>query len=243
MAIGIERISILLPDDWTLWNRDKVRAALIHEMAHVRRNDPQTAFLASLAVCLFWLNPLVYWLRRQLMGLAEEACDEAALLDFSPEEYARVLVEFAAEVGRKGGRLVASSPVAVHQSLIETRLKHIFSTPRYAQGSQRLLRILLVATFIPTLYLAASTRFDQQQIANGTEQTTAISIKSEQQADQLESQLTRDPENLEVRGDLMSFYTNEGNESAFTPHLLWVISHHPEASIATMKVYSRRGSP
>lgn len=44
MAIGIEQVTILLPAHWTLWSREKLRAVLIHEMAHVRRNDPQTAF-------------------------------------------------------------------------------------------------------------------------------------------------------------------------------------------------------
>ncbi|HTF61365.1 MAG TPA: M56 family metallopeptidase [Edaphobacter sp.] len=219
----------MLPAHWALWSREKVRATLIHEMAHVRRNDPQTAFLASLAVCLFWLNPLVYWLRRELVALAEEACDEAALLDLGPEEYARILIEFATEVGRKGSRLVAASTVAVHRSLTKTRLEHIFSIRGHVQESQPLLRALLIAIFLPALYLAASTRFDQQQIATGTDQAIPISVATQQQADQLESQLLRDPENLSIRGALMAFYANEGEESAFIPHLLWVINRHPEA--------------
>jgi tetratricopeptide (TPR) repeat protein len=243
MAIGIEQVTILLPAHWMLWSREKVRAALIHEMAHVRRGDPQTAFLASFAVCLFWPNPLVYWLRRQLVALAEEACDEAALRDFMPEEYARILIEFATEVGPKGRRLAAASTVAVRRSLIKTRLERIFSIRREVHGSQPLLRFLLTAIFVPALYLAASARFDRQQTAMGTEQAAVISIATQQQADQLESQLLRDPENLNIRGALMAFYVNQGNESAFTPHLLWVINQHPEASIAAMRIYHRRDSP
>ncbi len=243
MAIGIEQVTILLPAHWMLWSREKVRAALIHEMAHVRGKDPQTAFLASFTVCLFWLNPLVYWLRRQLAALAEEACDEAALRDFRPEEYARILIEFATEVGLKGSRLAAASTVAVHRSLIKARLEHVFSVGRQVQGSQPLLRALLIAIFVPALYLAASARFDQQQTAIGADQATTTPIASQQQADQLESQLLQDPENLTIRGALMVFYANEGNESAFTPHLLWVINHHPEAPIAAMKIYFRRDLP
>lgn len=107
MAIGIEEVTILLPANRTLWSRQKLRAALIHEMAHIRRNDPDTTLLASLMVCLLWPNPLVYWLRRQLVESAEEACDEAVLSDFKPEEYARILIDFATEVGPKGRRLSA----------------------------------------------------------------------------------------------------------------------------------------
>lgn len=239
MAIGIEQVTILLPPSWVLWSRGKVRAALIHEMAHVRRNDPQTAFLASFTVCLFWLNPLVYWLRRRLVALVEEACDEAALVDFKPEEYASILVDFATEVAQKGNRLVAASTVAVHRSLIKLRLKHIFSIHRHVQGRQPLLRSLLITIFVPALYLAASARFDQEQIATGAEQATARSAATQQQAAQWELQLMQDPENLSIRGALMAFYANEGKEPAFTRHLLWVIDHHPEAPIAGMKFYPR----
>jgi TonB family protein len=192
---------------------------------------------------LLWLNPLVYWLRRQLAALAEEACDETALLDFRPEEYARILMEFATEVGRKGSRLAAASIVAVHRSLIKIRLEHIFSIRRHVHGSQPLPRTLLVAILVPALYLAASARFDQQQIAAGSDQAATTSVATEQQAEQLESRLLRDPENLSIRGALMAFYANDGNESAFTPHLLWVINRHPEAPIAAMKIYPRSDLP
>ncbi len=116
--------------------------------------------------------------------LAEEACDEAALLDFRPEEYARILIEFATEVSRKGSRLAAASTIASSWSLIKTRLENIFSTRRHVQGNQPVLRALLIAIFVPALYLAASARFDQQQIATGICQVTTTSIATPQQADQ-----------------------------------------------------------
>ncbi len=41
----------------------------------------------------------------------------------------------------------------------------------------------------------------------------------------------------------MAFYANERNVSAFAPHLLCVIDHHPEAPIAFMKIYPLPDSP
>jgi beta-lactamase regulating signal transducer with metallopeptidase domain len=235
-AVGIEPITVLLPIGWNRWRRQKLRAALIHEMAHVRRNDPRTTLLASFAVCLFWVNPLVYWLRRQLLATAEEACDEAALLTFSPEEYAQILIEFASNIGLNGSRLAAASAMAVCRSLMTARLEHIFSVHRLEKRPQKFIRTLFVAVFCPTLYLAASVRFAQK--GSATDKTT-ISIASQQQADQLESQLARVPENLKIRGALMAFYANKRNEVRFTPHLLWVINHHPEAPIAALKIYDQ----
>jgi len=184
----------------------------------------------------------MYWLQRHLVALAEEACDEATLLDFRCEDYARILVEFATEVGPKGSRLPGAFTVATHRSLINRRLEHIFSVGRHAQESKPPLRLLLVAIFVPAVYLAASVHFLQRQNSVSREQTATISIASNQQADQLESQLQQDPENLAIRGALMAFYANEGIEPPFTLHLLWVINHHPEDPIATMRIYGRSDS-
>ncbi|MBV9084606.1 MAG: M56 family metallopeptidase, partial [Acidobacteriaceae bacterium] len=189
VAVGLEQTTILLPPSYTLWSSEKLRATLIHEMAHVRRDDPQTVFLASFSVCLFWLNPLVYWLRRTLLALAEEACDEVALRDFRPENYARILIEFATEVGTKGGRLAAASTAAVQRSMIKRRLERIFSLAPHVHGNQALVRAVLITFFIPGLYLASSARFDQDQAGTPLEQQSHISIASQQQADELESKL------------------------------------------------------
>jgi beta-lactamase regulating signal transducer with metallopeptidase domain len=186
MAVGIEEATILLPASWMLWRREKLRAALIHEMAHVRRDDAQTAFLASFAVCLFWLNPLVYWLRRQLAALAEHACDETALRDLRPEEYARILVEFATEVGQRGGRLAAASTVAAERSLMGKRLQRIFLPRRYAQRTRPITRALLIAVFVPALYLAASARFEQQEFGSNAGRATDISVANQDQAEGIE---------------------------------------------------------
>ncbi|HMF75891.1 MAG TPA: M56 family metallopeptidase [Bryobacteraceae bacterium] len=141
MAAGIHEISILLPSSWRLWRRDKLHAVLVHEMAHVRRGDPATAFLSSLAVCLFWIHPLVYWLRRQLAALSEEACDEAALRFVKPEPYSRILIEFVSEVAMARNRLVAASSVVLRRSLIKKRLDRIFSMPSRAVTNYRRFRL------------------------------------------------------------------------------------------------------
>jgi tetratricopeptide (TPR) repeat protein len=233
-VVGVERITVLLPIGCNRWRRQKVRAALIHEMAHVRRNDPRTALLASFAVCLFWISPLVYWLRRQLLATAEEACDEAALLSFTPEEYGQILIEFASDIGRRESRLAAASAVAVCRSLVTKRLEHIFSVHPLEKRPQKLIRTLFVAVLCPTLYMAGAVRFEESAVV--AEEPT-VSIANQRQANQLESQLVRAPEDLRIRGALMAFYANERNEAGFTPHLLWVVNHHPEAPIAALKIY------
>ena len=231
-VVGIDELTILLPAGWRNWNQETLRAVLLHEMAHARRNDPQTAILASLAVCVLWLNPLVYWLRRELGALAEEACDEDALLDVSPENYVRILLDFKEELGQTGRRLAVASTMAVRPSLMERRIRHLFAIRREKEANHLALRLLLVTILFPAVYLISAPQLNPQQVEE-------VSIGSWQQARQLEAELLDDPENLPIRDALMSFYSNQRNEAAFTPHLLWVIRHHPDAPSSTMTTYLR----
>jgi hypothetical protein len=58
-----------------------------------------------------------------------------------------------------------------------------------------------------------------------------------QQAREAETDLQEHPDNLQERGALMSFYENHRDEAGFTKQLLWMVDHHPEAPVATMKFY------
>jgi beta-lactamase regulating signal transducer with metallopeptidase domain len=71
--------NILLPVVWRRWSREKLRALLAHEVAHVQRRDLTVAFIPHLNCCLLWFHPLSCWLERTLAGTAEQAGDDIAL--------------------------------------------------------------------------------------------------------------------------------------------------------------------
>jgi beta-lactamase regulating signal transducer with metallopeptidase domain len=52
-----------------------VRGLLVHELAHVKRRDHWVGWLELAAGCLWWWNPLYWYIRRQLRENAELACD------------------------------------------------------------------------------------------------------------------------------------------------------------------------
>jgi len=95
--VGVLRPIIVVPpallDDHAL-----LRAALLHELAHVRRHDAfgRTLQLAAHAVFFFW--PVVRLVGRRLDLAREAACDAWALEagDLSRPAYARLLVKMAA---------------------------------------------------------------------------------------------------------------------------------------------------
>ena len=73
------RNPVILIDPDTLAEPDEADAILAHEMAHVARRDWPVLMLTRLAAALFWFNPLVWLLEREVVQQAEEAADcEAA---------------------------------------------------------------------------------------------------------------------------------------------------------------------
>jgi beta-lactamase regulating signal transducer with metallopeptidase domain len=80
MLIGAWRARIVLPADFeSRYSPAEQELVLAHERAHARRGDVAINLLASLALCVFWFNPLAYralaWLRTD----QELACDAAVL--------------------------------------------------------------------------------------------------------------------------------------------------------------------
>lgn len=93
---GIVRPVLLLPPDAATWDDTRLRAVVVHELAHVRRWDALSQQLAELARALYWANPLVWIARRLAAAERESACDDEVLRGgMAPSEYAGILVEMA----------------------------------------------------------------------------------------------------------------------------------------------------
>jgi beta-lactamase regulating signal transducer with metallopeptidase domain len=76
MTYGIVHPVIMLPRDAIAWESERVRLVLLHELAHVRRNDALAQLIASVARAVFWFNPLVWIASRELRRTAECSADD-----------------------------------------------------------------------------------------------------------------------------------------------------------------------
>jgi beta-lactamase regulating signal transducer with metallopeptidase domain/Tol biopolymer transport system component len=97
-VFGVFRPVLLLPARGTedLTPRE-VEHILLHELAHVKRRDLQVhAFCIAIQV-IYWFNPLLYLVRRQLQHLRELCCDAtvAGVLKEGTKDYCQTLVETA----------------------------------------------------------------------------------------------------------------------------------------------------
>ncbi|MBK1883889.1 hypothetical protein JIN85_15835 [Luteolibacter pohnpeiensis] len=98
MVWGIFRPVVLLPEKAQTWPDERIRAVLLHELSHLRRNDPLALWIAHLALALHWFNPLAWWAVRQLRIEQENACDDAVLRHgVRSSDYAAQMLELGAD--------------------------------------------------------------------------------------------------------------------------------------------------
>jgi WD40 repeat protein/beta-lactamase regulating signal transducer with metallopeptidase domain/peroxiredoxin len=132
MTVGCWRPTILLPKrmlDSPQHHRD---AVLLHELAHIRRNDFVGVVMLQLAQMLYWCHPLVWVLGLTIRHLRERACDDLCVYWMGTGRvYRHALLEIASHA-------ICAPRVAIGLAMMRTsRLsRRIFHIDR-SQGCRR----------------------------------------------------------------------------------------------------------
>jgi beta-lactamase regulating signal transducer with metallopeptidase domain len=151
MTWGWRRPLLVLPAGASEWPEGRLRSALLHELAHVRRADWTFQVLAHLACALYWFNPLVWRAARRLRVEAERACDDVVLsTGVRPSGYACDLLEVLTAMNPTRSSLPATS--MAQGSQIEERLRAILDedrrrsavSRRFAAGAALLAALILL---------------------------------------------------------------------------------------------------
>jgi beta-lactamase regulating signal transducer with metallopeptidase domain len=103
LVCGLGRPLLLWPDGLSgRLTPECQRAVIIHELAHLRRRDHWIAWLQTLAGCVWWWNPVYWYVARQLGRNAELACDAwvIAALPKARRAYAEALLAIAGRMSR-----------------------------------------------------------------------------------------------------------------------------------------------
>ena len=88
--------TIALPPAADEWQESRLRSALLHEMAHVRRGDWLWQQAAELICVIYWFNPLIWIMLHRLRSESETCCDNYVLAGgMLPSEYAGDLLAIA----------------------------------------------------------------------------------------------------------------------------------------------------
>ena len=238
LTTGWLRPQILLPRDWRSWDEVKLRAVLAHELSHVRRGDWLIAVLASLNKCLFWFHPLAWWLERQLLSLAEQASDDFSILATGDrQQYAQVLLDIAAALEGRRGRLLWEGSAMARSQRVSQRIDSILDLGReVSSGLTKRGWAVLALCGVPLLYGAAAVQLERTPAVVQT-RTSDLELLAEgqrltpQEVENLEAHLKTFPEDLTARARLIGYYFVNAARQRRLQHVFWLIEHHPESSL------------
>jgi len=156
VTVGIFRPVVVLPADWRAWPADKLQAVLAHEWAHVARRDPLRQFAASMYRALAWFHPLAWWLRMQLVELAEEASDDAALAASEDRaRYAEMLLNF---IEKTPHRVEWVGVTMANRRTRRLRIDRILDQERIISRPSAWRAAALIVAALPIVYVTASIR-------------------------------------------------------------------------------------
>ncbi|MFN2400134.1 MAG: M56 family metallopeptidase [Gemmatimonadaceae bacterium] len=178
---GWSRPVVLLPVDAASWPRERRRAALVHELAHIARCDYLTRLASSIACGVFWFHPLVWLAAHRLRIESEHACDDLVLSSgTAPPDYAVHLLN----VARHSRELRLSGFVAVSMarpSHLEGRLLAVLDATRPRRRVALRTRLLATAALGVTLVPFAGLRPElraaspsPQPVVDGTPRVTSV---------------------------------------------------------------------
>jgi beta-lactamase regulating signal transducer with metallopeptidase domain len=233
VVLHLWRPIIVMPEGAGRWSRARIRAVLLHELAHIKRNDLRVQSLAQLACVIYWFNPLVWFAAHQLRLERERACDDFVLLSgTSGADYATHLFEIA----RWGSASTAARfaiGLAVYRSQLEQRLVYIVNpkTPRHATT---ILSRFIVAFPMLLLALAGSA----VQITARSTQVPLGAIKISAPATQIPASAAR----LFIDGTQMNMHSvreSSAQRHSQPEEFHWTATMHEHQ---TVEVHLGRGS-
>jgi beta-lactamase regulating signal transducer with metallopeptidase domain len=150
LTFGLMRPVVLLPAAAVHWSEHRRRSVLLHELAHVARNDCGTQVVAAIACALYWVHPLVWYAAYRMRVEREYACDDATLMGgVAPHAYANDLLEIAH--AHFAPTRLRTAAVSMATSVVESRLLAVIDARRARNAPRARVKGLLAALALISL--------------------------------------------------------------------------------------------
>lgn len=154
-GIGVIRKRIILPDkDYT---EAELRYVLLHEYTHFLNRDTIVKLLVTLFCTIFWWNPVVYLLQKDLEQNMEIKCDLSVartLCSRERAEYLRTILTLMKQSDRK--HRIPFAAAALFKNDAEAEIKERFETVMAYSVNQHHLVINAIFVGVFTVLLIAS---------------------------------------------------------------------------------------
>ncbi|MBN1420856.1 MAG: hypothetical protein JXP34_18945 [Planctomycetes bacterium] len=148
LLAGVRSPAIVLPEGDAGDEGEAIDAALLHELAHLKRRDVAWNGLAHLARALLFFQPLVWLLARRLEDASDLACDDTVVAcGLRPKAYAHALLAWAARERPSWREALAGAGVIRFRSSLGQRVARILdgSLPRALHARVPVIAIVLLA--------------------------------------------------------------------------------------------------
>ncbi|WP_343690567.1 M56 family metallopeptidase [Chitinophaga sp.] len=151
VMIGFLKPLILLPvamfNDLTA---EQLEAILLHELAHIKRNDYLLNIFQSIVETILFFNPFIWWITKNIRLEREHCCDDLVIASqVQPLQYAKALV--ALEEYRLTVNALAMAAADNKQHLFH-RIKRIMEMKtKNINYTQKLLAVMIIAVGLITI--------------------------------------------------------------------------------------------
>jgi beta-lactamase regulating signal transducer with metallopeptidase domain/Tol biopolymer transport system component len=144
---------------------ERLRSALIHEIAHIKRGDLWVNGLQTLIQVVYFYNPFVWFANAMIRRVCEEAVDETVLVTLGgdAEGYSDTLLDISETVFRRTAMGLRMIGVAESRRSLKRRIKHMLTRPVPQStkiGAFSTIAIFLVAAIL--LPMARAERSNQK---------------------------------------------------------------------------------
>ena len=150
MIVGLVAPVLLLPEGFGQHTEEEVRAALCHELAHVKRRDYLVNLLCQVAALPVCWHPVTYGVQRRIRRTREMVCDAMAAREMQSEiGYARCLLAMARSM--LGGASVVEQVEGLGlfgNNILEERVMRLMETKMVMSARAKVVRAASGATMM-----------------------------------------------------------------------------------------------
>lgn len=164
-GMGVLHKRIILPDrDYT---ETELRYVLLHEYTHFLNHDTVVKLLVTLFCMIFWWNPVVYLLQKDLEQTLEIKCDLSVARTLDEQEraaYLRTILSLMKQTGRK--HRLPFMATALFQADAQTEIKERFvlvmtySTQRHRHTASVILTGVFILLLIASYAILPQPKFE-----------------------------------------------------------------------------------
>lgn len=214
---------------------DRLALILAHELAHLRRGDHWVRAVEIIVSTVYWWNPLVWVIRRQIHQAEDLCCDAWVRWAFPgcTKHYAEVLLKTAEslDASQVGARLLPASPFLRSLSL-KARIEMILQSRFAPRASVKAMFVVAVMALV-VLPVSLESR-PKKAWAAAKEGPSAV--KAERPKDQAASEFPYEVDFEQgatqfAEGDNISILEVRGTAETFMPgHIYWIRGKYKLAS-------------